>query len=326
MPDPTLVSRAQRAATMLERAWDRWRAAHGLAAEPLPPVSSYVGYSIEEPWGRPRVVFGVDAADAERLATLLQDCAAPPQQAMDEARARIPAQGRTADLNGTREQHSGATLEHSGATLEHSGATLEHSGTERSAGPAKGAHPVEAEAHPDDQADADGVQEGGTTDLAVHSDGAGEDGAGESAAPDGTAADAPEGSPENLDLPVGQDDPVGQDGPATPDGSGSDQQELPAAADSQDPGESAVRKMQDASGTGDARNAGHGVTDTMVAELAGWAAGELPGQASARLAAWAAVGGTSARSDVDADLRTSSGGRSRSAKPGPDHLGVEPII
>jgi hypothetical protein len=285
---------------MLERAWDRWRAAHGLAAEPLPPVSSYVGYSIEEPWGRPRVVFGVDAADAEKLATLLQDCAAPPQQAMDEARARIPAQGRNADLNGTCEQHGGATLEHGGATLE-------HSGTERSAGPAKGAHPVEAEAHPDDQADADGVQEGGTTDLAVHSDGAGEDGAGESAAPDGTAADAPEGSPENLDLPVGQDDPVGQDGPATPDGSGSDQQELPAAADSQDPGESAVRKMQDASGTGDARNAGHGVTDTMVAELAGWAAGELPGQASARLAAWAAVGGTSARSDVDADLRTSSG-------------------
>jgi hypothetical protein len=65
--------------------------------------------------------------------------------------------------------------------------------------------------------------------------------------------------------------------------------------------------MQDASDTGDARNAGRGVTDTMVAELAGWAAGELPGQASARLAAWAAVGGTSARSGVDEDLRTSSG-------------------
>ncbi len=32
-------------------------------------------------------------------------------------------------------------------------------------------------------------------------------------------------------------------------------------------------------------------SDTIVAELAGWAAGELPGQASARLAAWAAVGG-----------------------------------
>ena len=72
MPDPRLVSRAQRAATMLERAWEQWRTTQGLEAEPLPPVSSYVGYSIEEPWGRPRVVFGVDAEDAERLAALLQ--------------------------------------------------------------------------------------------------------------------------------------------------------------------------------------------------------------------------------------------------------------
>jgi hypothetical protein len=324
MPDPGLVSRAQRAATMLERAWDRWRAAHGLAAEPLPPVSSYVGYSIEEPWGRPRVVFGVDAADAEKLATLLQDCAAPQpspasRQAMDEARARIPAQGRTADLNETREQHSGAALEHSGAALEHSGAALEHSGaalehssTEQSAGSANGAHPVGAAARPEDHADADDVQEGGATDFAVQSDSASEDVAGESAASAGTAADAPEGSPENLDLPVGQDGPAGQDGaagqdgPATPGSSGSDQQE-PPAADGQHPGESAVRQMQDVSDKGDARNAGHGVSDTMVAELAGWAAGELPGQASARLAAWAAVGGTSARNGADADLRASSG-------------------
>ena len=78
MPDPRLVSRAQRAATMLERAWERWRSSQGLAAEPLPPVSSYVGYSIEEPWGRPRVVFGVDAEDAERLAALLQQSTGPP--------------------------------------------------------------------------------------------------------------------------------------------------------------------------------------------------------------------------------------------------------
>ncbi len=33
---------------------------------------------------------------------------------------------------------------------------------------------------------------------------------------------------------------------------------------------------------------------TIAAELAGWAAGELSGQASARLAAWAAVGGVPA--------------------------------
>ncbi len=56
MRDPDLVTRAQRAAVALERAWERWRAMHGLSAEPMPPVSSYVGYSIEEPWGRPRVV------------------------------------------------------------------------------------------------------------------------------------------------------------------------------------------------------------------------------------------------------------------------------
>jgi hypothetical protein len=72
MPDPRLVSRAQRAATMLERTWERWRTTQGLEAEPMPPVSSYVGYSIEEPWGRPRVVFGADAEDAERPAALLQ--------------------------------------------------------------------------------------------------------------------------------------------------------------------------------------------------------------------------------------------------------------
>src|SRR6266704_2568049 len=71
MRDPDLVVRAQRAAAELERAWDRFRTAHGLGAEPLAPVSSYVGYSLEEPWGEPRVVFGVAAEDAEQLAALL---------------------------------------------------------------------------------------------------------------------------------------------------------------------------------------------------------------------------------------------------------------
>jgi hypothetical protein len=71
MRDPELVMRAQRAAAELERAWDRWRTIHGLGTDPLPPVSSYVGYSLEEPWGQPRVVFGIDAREAELLATLL---------------------------------------------------------------------------------------------------------------------------------------------------------------------------------------------------------------------------------------------------------------
>ena len=71
MRDPDLVVRAQRAAAELERAWDRWRTMHGLGTDPMPPVSSYVGYSLEEPWGQPRVVFGIDAREAEVLAALL---------------------------------------------------------------------------------------------------------------------------------------------------------------------------------------------------------------------------------------------------------------
>ena len=79
MRDPDLVLRAQRAATALERAWHRWRTMHGLEADPLPPVSSYVGYSLEEPWGQPRVVFGVDAEEAEQFAAVLDghDCIGP---------------------------------------------------------------------------------------------------------------------------------------------------------------------------------------------------------------------------------------------------------
>ena len=80
MRDPDLVSRAQRAAAALERAWDHWRTSDGLDAQPPPPVSSYVGYSLEEPWGQPRVVFGVAAEEAEQLAALLDrhECASQP--------------------------------------------------------------------------------------------------------------------------------------------------------------------------------------------------------------------------------------------------------
>jgi hypothetical protein len=79
MRDPDLVQRAERAAIALERAWGHWRIMHGLGADPLPPVSSYVGYSLEEPWGQPRVVFGVGAEEAEKLAALLDghDCVGP---------------------------------------------------------------------------------------------------------------------------------------------------------------------------------------------------------------------------------------------------------
>jgi hypothetical protein len=65
MRDPELVARAQRAATRLESAWEQWRALHGLAVAPGQPVVSYVGYSLKEAWGEPRVVIGIDADEAE---------------------------------------------------------------------------------------------------------------------------------------------------------------------------------------------------------------------------------------------------------------------
>jgi hypothetical protein len=81
MRDPELVARAQRAATRLESAWEQWRALHGLAVAPAQPVVSYVGYSLSEPWGEPRVVIGVDADEAEFLADFLDrdECALAPQ-------------------------------------------------------------------------------------------------------------------------------------------------------------------------------------------------------------------------------------------------------
>lgn len=71
MRDPELVSCAQRAASELERAWLRWRQARGLADEASESVASYVAHSIDHPWGRPRVVLGLDADEARALAALL---------------------------------------------------------------------------------------------------------------------------------------------------------------------------------------------------------------------------------------------------------------
>jgi hypothetical protein len=84
MRDPELVARAQRAAARLESAWERWRELHGLAVAPGQPVVSYVGYSLKEPWGEPRVVIGIDADEAEFLADFLDrdECVRTGQQPM----------------------------------------------------------------------------------------------------------------------------------------------------------------------------------------------------------------------------------------------------
>jgi hypothetical protein len=89
MRDPELVARAQRAATRLESAWEQWRALHGLADAPGQPVVSYVGYSLKEPWGEPRVVIGIDADEAEYLAEFLDrdECAQRGQAQVQQSRA-----------------------------------------------------------------------------------------------------------------------------------------------------------------------------------------------------------------------------------------------
>jgi hypothetical protein len=96
MREPELVFKAQLAAAALERAWERWRAIHGMIADPMPAISSYVGYSLEEPWGQPRVVFGLSAEDAEQLVTLLDrhDCIGPVHKtiAAEQGGRELPAQ------------------------------------------------------------------------------------------------------------------------------------------------------------------------------------------------------------------------------------------
>src|ERR1700735_2781654 len=108
MRDPDLVVRAQRAATELELAWHRWRSMHGLGADPPSPVSSYVGYSLEEPWGQPRVLFGADAAEAEQLAAFLNrhDCAGPVHAAV----TGLPGGQQQAALSGAWNRSNGGRV------------------------------------------------------------------------------------------------------------------------------------------------------------------------------------------------------------------------
>jgi len=65
---------------------EQWRALHELAVAPGQPVVSYVGYSLKEPWGEPRVVIGIDADEAEYLAEFLDrdECAQRGQQVLPQ--------------------------------------------------------------------------------------------------------------------------------------------------------------------------------------------------------------------------------------------------
>ena len=53
---------------------------------------SYVGYSLKEPWGEPRVVIGIDADEAEYLAEFLDhdECAQGGQAPVQQAKLQVP--------------------------------------------------------------------------------------------------------------------------------------------------------------------------------------------------------------------------------------------
>jgi hypothetical protein len=115
MRDPELVARAQRAAARLESAWEQWRTLHGLAVTPAQPVVSYVGYSLKEPWGEPRVVIGVDADEAEFLAEFLDrdECASTgqlPAQQMTPHQGMLQAGLRAQPSQPPEGEYSSTTL------------------------------------------------------------------------------------------------------------------------------------------------------------------------------------------------------------------------
>jgi hypothetical protein len=279
MRDPELMMRAQLAATELERAWDRWRTVHGLGAGPLPPVSSYVGYSMEEPWGQPRVVFGMDAREAEQFAALLDrhDCAGPVYAAMTaksgtrmeqdaeaqstdpgRGRVRVPVQGQLV----TAQRGSAAEAFPADALL----GPLELPQVQREA------------VAPRPAADAEPLEPAEELEPLPQSEGQGLD-----SAESGLAAFRPRREPD----PYPDDD---DDEPAPVP----DQPAEPAEADRPSggwarrlPGGHALPRLKRAGGAGKGAGAKQeskdraGVAD-LASELAGWAAGELPGEASHR--------------------------------------------
>jgi hypothetical protein len=281
MRDPELMMRAQLAATELERAWDRWRTLHGLGTGPLPPVSSYVGYSTDEPWGQPRVVFGMDAGEAEQFAALLDrhDCAGPVYAAMTtksgtsavkdaeaqqtdpgRGRVRVPAQGPTSQRETAAESSAADPLFGPLEPRQPAGS-----------GPAAGAGPEE----PGPEEEPHARQEAQGRDSA------------EQGLPAFRPRNEPGTYPEEQDA---EPAPV-QDQSAEPAeagrGSGGWARRLPGGHSlprqkrAGGAGKGAGAKTESGAGAKTESKDRAGLAD-LAAELAGWAAGELPGEASHR--------------------------------------------
>ncbi len=271
MRDPNLIVRAQQAAAELERAWERWRSLHGLGIDPPPPVSSYVGYSLEEPWGQPRVVFGIDAREAEQLAALLDrhDCNGPVYASVASLAAT-----RTAEATEARapeaDRHQGAgrvrvPTQAQPVTAQREGlpepAQRDNGTRDEEPGPAGAGRQAQEPPTADHEASARSADEGAET------------------MPPGPPAFRPRLEPaaypdedEDPDLAEAEPAPTAEPSRAAagwtrasrvPGGHAlSRQKRAPRGA-------SAKQQSRDRSGP-----------EAMAAELAGWTASELPGQAS----------------------------------------------
>ncbi len=261
MRDPEMVARAGYAAARLEQAWERWRVLHGLSGS-ADPLASYVGYSHKEPMGQPRVVIGVDAAEAEFFADFLEghDCAVPGlagEASAASAPGLPPAGPSAAD---TRTVNGSGHLPVNGASRPSGSGSLYPPVTGPQPVMANGSpHPAEASTPaPRDVPSEPMVRLVDDTDPRVRP------------AP---AAERPVTGPQApvppvtraFPAPVPTFTPIGETGPAGRPG---------------EPGPADPRGAMDPS-------AGSQPPGIIAAELAGWASGELPGQASEQLASWA---------------------------------------
>jgi hypothetical protein len=306
MRDPELVARAGYAAARLEQAWERWRVLHGLDGS-FDPLASYVGYSHAEPMGQPRVVIGVDAAEAEFFADFLEshDCATPGSAPGSSLGAELGAGLPAADIrpvngvghlpvngnphpsvNGNPHpsvngnplpSDSGAMYppvsgpqpvmvngsSHPAAArngLATSGTSARGAGSGSGSGPGPAPSPRDVPSEPMARLLDD-------TDPSARPAGADRQAAGPQAAP-GPVTTRVFPSPVSTFTPIGETGSAGFNGD-------------PGHADHRGPLDGPVAPPES--------------PDVMAAELAGWASGELPGQASEQLASWGAADGAGAR-------------------------------
>ena len=285
MRDPEMVARAGYAAARLEQAWERWRALPRLSGS-ADPLASYVGYSHNEPMGQPRVVIGVDAAEAEFFADFLEghDCAVPGLEASAAPAAGLPPAAPPAA--GTRTVNGSGHPPVNGALRPSDSGSLYPPVSGPQPVMANGSpHPAEASAAP-----ARGPGPGGPIGLPSRD---GMVGAGSMASVAGGVAGS---APAPRDVPsepmvrlVDDTDPRVRPAPAAERPVTGPQAPVPTftpigetgpAGRPGEPGPADLRGPMDPS-------AGSQPPDIIAAELAGWASGELPGQASEQLASWA---------------------------------------